>query len=325
MPLTTGEKVVEEQRREWINDLVIINWWLNGINNAPNDFFDDLMETARGTAVEDPARLKPATALALTTARERGEKPKKGKSQYSVATQPKTPRLKAPTRKGWGRKGGELYDAALDGKERNNDAVKSYKDRGTGKWKRWPAIGGKPHLGTPLPTKEQIKAGQKKVQFVVTTGLDIGSYAYEKGPVSFVEDIPTVDRNCNNCGLTWKTPSKWKDSKTSKKCPKCRKENDFKEGVEYVRKESNVKFTVGMKGDGQTIGIINLKNDAARKYGPYLRVGDSLNFKGYFKGGWEDINSKDGRPSGKKSDQKWRLVPSITLGAKKHGGFIEIA
>lgn len=298
------EKELIALRKSWA-DLPILNFWHN-TNDAPDEFFDELLSAARDEDVE-------SSKLSRTTTRGTSTKERKAKSSYAGFSV-KSPQPKYPiTDKKWG----NFWEVLNAMKKRN----------------------GKENI----PTSAQRSAGEECLKFVVTKGLDLrvgtkrkGTSAFETEPYNTVIDYIMIDRQCGNCSKIWKVDDRWKDSKAGKTCPDCRKFDEFTDVKgPYTVSTDTLLFPVGLVSDGQTIGLAMLQGKEARDFAD-LKPGDRICWRGFVKGAWYDITIPHGggldrmRPSGWKYDKAKKeggfgTVPLMTLGGKRYGGYITTA
>ena len=302
--VSTEEQELIDARKKWA-ETPIINFW-HDTNDAPDAFFDQLLSEVRGDEDEEKS-------LSRTTTRGTSTKERKAKSSYAGFSV-KSPQPKFPiTNKKWG-KFWEVIEAM---KKRN----------------------GKENI----PTSAQRKAGEECTLLVVTKGLDLkvgtkrkGTNAFESGPFNTVIDYVMIDRQCDHCSNKWTVDEKWKDSKAGKTCPECRKFDDFKDiKGPYTVSSDTLLFPVGLAADGQTIALAMLQGKEAKEFAD-LKPGDRICWKGFIKGAWYDITIPSGggldrmRPSGWKYDEAkkqggYGVLPLMTLGGKRYGGYIKTA
>lgn len=296
------EKELIEARKQWA-DTPIINFW-HDTNDAPDAFFDELLSAARDE--------ESASTMSRTTTRTTGSA-KKAKSSYGGHSV-KSPQVKYPiTNKKWG-KFWEVVSAMNKSNGKEN-----------------------------IPTRAQRSAGVDDLTFVVTKGLDLrtgtkrkSTTAFESGPYNTVIDYVMLDRQCNHCSNKWTTDDRWKDSKSGKTCPECRAFDNFKDiKGPYTVSSDTLLFPVGLAGDGQTIALAMLQGKEAKEFAD-LKPGDRVKWKGFIKGAWYDITVPSGggfdrmRPSGWSYAEAKKLggygvVPLMTLGGKRYGGYISSA
>jgi len=296
------EQELIEARKQWA-DTPIINFW-HDTNDAPDAFFDELLAATRDE--EASSKMTRTTTRTSSGAR-------KAKSSYAGHSV-KSPQAKYPiTNKKWG-KFWEVVSAMNKANGKEN-----------------------------IPTRAQRSAGKDDLTFVVTKGLDLrvgtkrkSTTAFESGPYNTVIDYVMLDRECTNCGNKWTTDDRWKDSKAGKTCPECRAFEKFKDiKGPYTVSSDTLLFPVGLAGDGQTIALAMLQGKEAKEFAD-LKPGDRIKWKGFIKGAWFDITVPSGggfdrmRPSGwKYADAKkeggYGVVPLMTLGGKRYGGYIESA
>ena len=194
-----------------------------------------------------------------------------------------------------------------------------------------------------IPTYAQRKAGKDCTVLVVTKGLDLkvgakrkGTTAFESGPYNTVVDYVMIDRQCKHCSNKWTVDEKWKDSKTGKTCPECRKFDDFTDVKgPYTVSADTLLFPVGLASDGQTIGFAMLQGKEAKTFDD-LKPGDRICFRGYIKGVWFDIGVPSGGGLDRMRPGSWSysaamkaggmgVVPLMTLGGKQYDGYIKTA
>jgi hypothetical protein len=301
------ESELIELREKWA-DLPIINFW-HDTNDAPDEFFDALLAGSRGEVSEEETGSR-------TTVRTKATKEEKDKATSSyVGAMAKGAKVsKQPTKKGWGK----------FWKYVNPKGATKLSDGRSGS----------------IPPTADRKAGVECENMVVTKGLDLsigygrgarGTTAFEKGPVRGTSEYMKIDRKCNNCGNNWSINADFKDKDV--KCPKCRKEKDFKDTKGPYKQSGEVLLIpVGMFGDGQTVAFILLTGAEAKKMS-FLKPGDRVCVRGWVKGQGYDASVASGLGlSGSglkhygytfKKGGPTQAVPLITLGSKSHGGYIK--
>jgi len=302
-----SESELIELREKWA-DLPIINFW-HDTNDAPDEFFDALLAGSRGEVSEEDAGSR--TTVRTKTTKEEKEK---ATSSYVGAMVRGSKVSKTPTKKGWGK-----FWKYVDPK-----GATKLGDGGNGS----------------IPSVADRKAGVECENMVVTKGLDLhigygagakGTTAFEKGPVRGTSEYMKLDRKRNNCGNDWSIVADFKDKDV--KCPKCRKEKDFKDVKGPYKQEGEVLLIpVGMVGDGQTVAFVLLTGAEAKKMS-FLKPGDRVCVRGWVKGQNYDASVANGlglSGSGLKhygytfvKGGPTQAVPLITLGSKIHGGYIK--
>ena len=304
MAMTEDELIA--LRESWA-DLPILNFW-HDTNDAPDEFFDALLASSRG---ETPAE---ETAGTRTTVRTKTTKEEKEKATSSYT--------------GGGSGGAKV----------------KYKITNKGWGKFWKYVD--PKGGTKLsegragqfPRPAERKAGLECVNMVITKGLDLkmgrakkGTVAFEKGPVRGTSEYMKIDRKCGNCGNLWPVNADFKDTESQRKCPKCRKLDDFKDVKgPYKEKGEVLVIPVGMVGEGQTVAFMLLTKAEAKKMS-FLKPGDRVCIRGWVKGQGYDPNAASGlgfsgsglRHYGYKFGKTSQAVPLITLGSMAFDGYIK--
>ena len=306
-----SESELIELREKWA-DLPIINFW-HDTNDAPDEFFDALLAGSRGEVSEEEAGGR--TTVRTKTTKEEKEK---ATSSYRTKMHRKggAKISKTPTKKGWGK-----FWKYVDPK-----GATKLSEGSAGKF----------------PSQAERTAGLECVNMVVTKGLDLnigygkgarGTTAFEKGPVRGTSEYWKIDRKCNNCGNLWPVNADFKDTDGAKKCPKCRKSDDFKDVKGPYKQTGEVlAIPLGMVGDGQTVAFMLLTRAEAKKMS-FLKPGDRVCVRGWIKGQGYDIS----RPSGLgfsgsglkhygytyKKGGPTQAVPLITLGDRGYDGYIK--
>ena len=312
--ISDEEKELIAAREKWA-DFPIINFWHN-TNDAPDEFFEELLATAREEEV--------SSKLSRTTTRTKKGGFGTAKSTY-VASKSGGSALKYPiTSKKWGK-----FWRIIDHQR---------KKRRTG-----PINAGQ----VPIePDRKTGKGGTECLDMIVTKGLDLtvgpkklGTNAFEKGPFNTTINYEMLDRQCNHCSNKWTTDVEYQTSKPATTCSKCKKQNDFKDiKGPYVNAVNTLLFPAGLVGDGQTIAFVQLQGKEAKTFAK-LKPGDKFCFRGWLKGQYYDITVPSGggfkrmHPTGwgfkdARSKAIWAkggfgAVPLLTLGAKAHDGFIK--
>jgi len=305
-----SESELIELREKWA-DLPIINFW-HDTNDAPDEFFDALLAGSRGEVSE----VTEEEAGSRTTVRTKTTKEEKEKatSSYTGAVSKGAKIAKTMTKKGWGKF-----------------------------WKYVNPTGatklGEGRSGS-FPSPADRKSGLECENMVVTKGLDlsigygrgaIGTTAFEKGPVQGTSEYMKIDRKCNNCGNAWSIVADYKDKDV--KCPKCRKEKDFKDiKGPYKQTGEVLLIPVGMVGEGQTVAFVLLTGPEAKKMS-FLKPGDRVCVRGWIKGQNYDASVASGlglSGSGLKhygytfrKGGPTQAVPLITLGSRGYDGYIK--
>ena len=315
--ISDEEKELIATREKWA-DFPIINFWHN-TNDAPDEFFEELLATAR----EEETSSK----LSRTTTRTKTGGFGSAKSTYHGSKSGGTA-LKYPiTGKKWGK-----FWRILDHQKKKRAGE--------------PLNAGKVPIG---PDRKTGFGGDECLDLVVTKGLDLaigkkkmGTNAFETGPFNTTITYEMLDRQCNHCANKWMTFVEYKDTKPGTTCPKCKKQNDFKDiKGPYSKMVGTLLFPVGMVGDGQTIAFIQLQGKEAKTFGG-IKPGDKVCFRGWLKGQWYDITVPNGggflrmhptgwdyTPAGKKKFKDlmnkggFGAVPLLTLGSQVHDGFIK--
>jgi hypothetical protein len=297
-------------RESWA-DLPILNFW-HDTNDAPDEFFDALLASSRG---ETPAEETAGTRTTVRTKTTDKEK-EKATSSYTGAMSRGAKISKTPTKKGWGK-----FWKYVDPKGQTK-----LSEGRTGS----------------LPSKAERAAGLDCVSMVVKKGLDLnigygkgarGTTAFEKGPVRGTSEYMKIDRKCKNCGNAWSVNADFKDTDGAKKCPKCRKSDDFKDVKGPYKQTGEVLLIpVGMVGDGQTVAFVLLTGAEASKMS-FLKAGDRVCVRGWVKGQGYDASVASGLGlSGSglkhygytfKKGGPTQAVPLITLGSRTYDGYIK--
>jgi len=302
--VSTEEQELIDLRIKWA-DMPILNFWHN-TNDAPDTFFDELLDASRGDETSE-------TKSKRTTTRSKGSgDEEKATSSYTGGGSGGAKTKYKITSKGWGK-----FWKYVDSK---------------GKTKLSEGRAGQ------FPNPIDRKAGLDCENMVVTKGLDLkmgmkkkGTTAFEKGPVRGTSEYMKIDRKCNNCGNLWPVNADFKDKDSQKKCPKCRKSDDFKD-VKGPYKQSGevLVIPVGMVGDGQTVAFMLLTGPEAKKMS-FLKPGDRVCVRGWIKGQGYDPNAASGlgfsgsglKHYGYKFGKTSQAVPLITLGSKAFDGYIK--
>lgn len=303
------EQELIDLRIKWA-DLPILNFWHN-TNDAPDTFFDELLDASRGDVTTE-------TKAKRTTTRSKssGKEEEKATSSYTGVMSKGAKISKKPTKKGWGK-----FWKYVDPK----GATKLADGR-----------------AGSFPSPAARKSGVECENMVVTKGLDLqigygrgtkGITAFETGPVRGTSEYMKIDRKCNNCGNGWPINADFPDADRSIKCPKCKKVKDFKD-VKGPYKETGevLLIPVGIVGDGQTVAFVLLTGSEAKKMS-FLKPGDRICVRGWVKGQGYDagiINGLGLSGSGLKhygykfkKGGATQAVPLITLGSKVHDGYIK--
>lgn len=304
--VSTEEQELIDLRIKWA-DMPILNFWHN-TNDAPDTFFDELLDASRGDETSE-------TKAKRTTTRSKGSGDEEtATSSYRGAVSKGAKIVKKPTKKGWGK-----FWKYVDSK---------------GKTKLSEGRAGQ------FPNPIDRKSGLDCENMVVTKGLDLqigygrgtkGTTAFEKGPVRGTSEYMKIDRKCNNCGNGWPINADFKDAPSSIKCPKCKKSNDFKD-IKGPYKESGevLVIPVGMVGDGQTVAFMLLTKAEAKKMS-FLKPGDRVCIRGWVKGQGYDASVINGlgfsssglKHYGYKFGKTSQAVPLITLGDRGYDGYIK--
>lgn len=302
------EQELIDLRMKWA-DMPILNFW-HDTNDAPDTFFDELLDESRGDVTTE-TKAKRTTTRSTSSGDDDKEK---ATSSYTGAVSKGAKIAKKPTKKGWGK-----FWKYVDPK----GATKLADGR-----------------AGSFPSPAARKSGLECENMVITKGLDLqigygrgtkGVTAFEKGPVRGTSEYMKIDRKCNNCGNGWPVNADFKDAPNSLKCPKCKKSNDFKD-VKGPYKESGevLLIPVGMVGDGQTVAFVLLTGAEAKKMS-FLKPGDRVCVRGWIKGQGYDPNAASGlgfsgsglRHYGYKFGKTSQAVPLITLGSKAFDGYIK--
>ena len=302
--VSTEEQELIDLRIKWA-DMPILNFWHN-TNDAPDTFFDELLDASRGDETSE-------TKSKRTTTRSKSSGDgDKATSSYTGGGSGGAKVKYKITNKGWGK-----FWKYVDPK-----GVTKLSEGRFGQF----------------PNPVDRKAGLDCENMVVTKGLDLkmgmkkkGTTAFEKGPVRGTSEYMKIDRKCNNCGNLWPVNADFKDKDSQKKCPKCRKSDDFKD-VKGPYKQSGevLVIPVGMVGDGQTVAFMLLTGAEAKKMS-FLKPGDRVCVRGWIKGQGYDPNAASGlgfsgsglRHYGYKFGKTSQAVPLITLGSKAFDGYIK--
>ncbi len=304
------EQELIDLRIAWA-DMPILNFWHN-TNDAPDTFFDELLDASRGDVTTETDAKRTTTRITSSG----DEKEVKAKSSYVGQNSRGAKIAKKPTKKGWGK-----FWKYVDPK----GATKLADGR-----------------AGSFPSPAARKSGLECETMVVTKGLDLqigygrgtkSTTAFETGPVRGTSEYMKIDRKCNNCGNGWPVNADFKDADSSIKCPKCKKVKDFKD-VKGPYKESGevLLIPVGMVGDGQTVAFILLTGPEAKKMS-FLKPGDRVCMRGWIKGQGYDASVVNGLGlSGSglkhygykfKKGGPTQAVPLITLGGRSHDGYIK--
>ena len=302
--VSTKEQELIDLRIKWA-DMPILNFWHN-TNDAPDTFFDELLDGSRGDATTETEAVRTTTRSKSSGDEEKATSSYTGGGSGGAKTKYKI------TNKGWGK-----FWKYVDSK---------------GKTKLSEGRAGQ------FPNPIDRKAGLECENMVITKGLDLkmgmkkkGTTAFERGPVRGTSEYMKIDRKCNNCGNLWPVNADFKDKDSQKKCPKCRKSDDFKD-VKGPYKQSGevLVIPVGMVGDGQTVAFMLLTGAEAKKMS-FLKPGDRVCVRGWIKGQGYDPNAASGlgfsgsglRHYGYKFGKTSQAVPLITLGSKAFDGYIK--
>ena len=302
--VSTKEQELIDLRIKWA-DMPILNFWHN-TNDAPDTFFDELLDGSRGDATTETEAVRTTTRSKSSGDEEKATSSYTGGGSGGAKTKYKI------TNKGWGK-----FWKYVDSK---------------GKTKLSEGRAGQ------FPNPIDRKAGLECENMVITKGLDLkmgmkkkGTTAFEKGPVRGTSEYMKIDRKCNNCGNGWPVNADFKDKDSQKKCPKCRKSDDFKD-VKGPYKQSGevLVIPVGMVGDGQTVAFMLLTGAEAKKMS-FLKPGDRVCVRGWIKGQGYDPNAASGlgfsgsglRHYGYKFGKTSQAVPLITLGSNTFDGYIK--
>ena len=265
--VSTEEQELIDLRMKWA-DMPILNFWHN-TNDAPDTFFDELLDESRGDVTTETKAKRTTTRSKSSGDEEKATSSYTGGGSGGAKTKYKI------TSKGWGK-----FWKYVDSK---------------GKTKLSEGRGGQ------FPNPIDRKAGLDCENMVVTKGLDLkmgmkkkGTTAFERGPVRGTSEYMKIDRKCNNCGNLWPVNADFKDKDSQKKCPKCRKSDDFKD-VKGPYKQSGevLVIPVGMVGDGQTVAFMLLTGAEAKKMS-FLKPGDRVCVRGWIKGQGYDPNAASG-------------------------------
>jgi len=300
------EQELIDLRMKWA-DMPILNFW-HDTNDAPDTFFDELLDESRGDVTTE-TKAKRTTTRSTSSGDDDKEK---ATSSYTGAVSKGAKIAKKPTKKGWGK-----FWKYVDPK----GATKLADGR-----------------AGSFPSPAARKSGLECENMVITKGLDLkmgmkkkGTTAFERGPVRGTSEYMKIDRKCNNCGNLWPVNADFKDKDSQKKCPKCRKSDDFKD-VKGPYKQSGevLVIPVGMVGDGQTVAFMLLTGAEAKKMS-FLKPGDRVCVRGWIKGQGYDPNAASGlgfsgsglRHYGYKFGKTSQAVPLITLGSKAFDGYIK--
>mgnify|MGYP001169055364 FL=1 len=308
--VSTKEQELIDLRIKWA-DMPILNFWHN-TNDAPDTFFDELLDGSRGDATTETEAVR-----TTTRSKSSGDDDKeKATSSYKGAVSKGAKIAKKPTKKGWGK-----FWKYVDPK----GATKLADGR-----------------AGSFPSPAARKSGLECENMVITKGLDLqigygrgtkGVTAFEKGPVRGTSEYMKIDRKCNNCGNGWPVNADFKDAPNGMKCPKCKKSNDFKD-VKGPYKQSGevLLIPVGMVGDGQTVAFVLLTGAEAKKMS-FLKPGDRVCVRGWIKGQGYDasvINGLGLSGSGLthygfkfRKGGPTQAVPLITLGDRSYDGYIK--
>jgi hypothetical protein len=298
------EQELIDLRMKWA-DMPILNFW-HDTNDAPDTFFDELLDESRGDVTTETKAKRTTTRSTSSGDEEKATSSYTGGGSGGAKTKYKI------TNKGWGK-----FWKYVDSK---------------GKTKLSEGRAGQ------FPNPIDRKAGLECENMVITKGLDLkmgmkkkGTTAFERGPVRGTSEYMKIDRKCNNCGNLWPVNADFKDKDSQKKCPKCRKSDDFKD-VKGPYKQSGevLVIPVGMVGDGQTVAFMLLTGAEAKKMS-FLKPGDRVCVRGWIKGQGYDPNAASGlgfsgsglRHYGYKFGKTSQAVPLITLGSKAFDGYIK--
>ena len=302
--VSSKEQELIDLRIKWA-DMPILNFW-HDTNDAPDTFFDELLDASRGDAVTE------TKAKRTTTRSKSSGDGDKATSSYSGGGSGGAKVKYQITSKGWGK-----FWKYVDPK---------------GKTKLSEGRAGQ------IPNPVDRKAGLECEKMVVTKGLDLrmgrakkGTTAFELGPVRGTSEYMKIDRKCNNCSNIWPVVADFKDADSQKKCRKCRKSDDFKDVKGPYKQTGEVlMIPVGMVGDGQTVAFMLLTGAEAKKMS-FLKPGDRVCIRGWIKGQGYDPNAASGlglsgsglKHYGYKFGKTSQAVPLITLGDKSFDGYIK--